>query len=181
MAKVNGVTFTWTGLQNIEQLLEQMPTLVARERVMIGAMKKAARPVVKQASQNYKIPRKSGSLAQAATAYRWKKGTKAKLGKYEVHIGPKRGNFTALRRWIAFYRRKVRPGTFTYGIRHAHLYEFGFRSRGRRVSGRHALERAGQAASRFVGPEMARVIGPEMQKEFRRNMRNLRKTVWGTP
>jgi hypothetical protein len=170
------VTFTFTGLQNVEAMLRAIPDIGARERVMIGAMKQAAKPIVRQAKIFYRAPSKSGSLSQAATVFRWKKGIKAKIGKYEVHIGPKRSNFTALRRWIAFYKRKVTPGTFTYGIRHAHLYEWGFRRGGRKVfTGTRALQRAGQAASALVAPAMAKSIGDEVRREVARSMRNPRK------
>jgi hypothetical protein len=169
--------FSIVGAKEVTELLEKaLPKLGSEAKVYQNAMKFAARKtVIPKAKSGYAGLGGSGSLAQAMSAYRWKKNE----SKYhfEVHTGPKRGNRNALNRYLAYWRKEVTPKNFRYGLRHAHLVEFGHRivRGGRtlgRVPGRHTLERAGNASQQTLPREFYLQWDKALQQEIKRVTRS---------
>jgi len=166
------ITNDWVGYKDLTKLVEQsLPKMGATPKIYYNGMKTAAqRTIIPRARGGFRALGKSGSLAQAMRAYRWKAAERK--FKFEVHTGPKRSMRNALIKYLAYWRKRVRPATFKYGIRHAHLVEFGHKIKGGgSVPGKHVLERAGAVGSLSFSREFFNSWDEVIQREVRRIMR----------
>lgn len=169
------VDIHWTGMEEVRKLIMRsfMGDFKTQKKVFLKAMWVGAQPVVKAAKANYNMGG-SGALASATKAYQWRNNTPLKRG---IRVGPKRSSTVALRKWITHYRRKIGPEVFNYGIRHAHLVEYGFhhvRSK-RNIPGKFPLTRAVNSAQSMIAPKIHSVIQSVIRKETQRIMKRARR------
>lgn len=146
----------------------------AQRESMLRAMWYGSLPTRDAAKAMYNSIGRSGSLATAMASYRWKDGSELGRG---IRVGPKRSSAVGLRKWILYYRRPINMNTFTYGIRHAHLVEFGFynvRAK-RRIPGQYIMQRAGARHAKVAGPRAASVIGEIMNREAAKELRRAKR------
>lgn len=165
------------GLQHLQKVLTEALPQRAQRKVMVRALKKAARPMVGAARDAYRGLGASGSLAQATSSWQRKKGTLRGETFASVEVGPRRSNRSALARYYAFYRKRTNPRTLMAGIRHGHLVEFGFQHRGgKKVAAKGilgaALERYGTQAVTSFGTFMAEEIEREAARQARQQSRS---------
>jgi hypothetical protein len=183
MSEIYEIKYESVGFVEFRHLLgKALPRMGNQPRVWANAMKKAAyKTVVPAAKSAYGGLKGSGSLRQAMRAYNWPKGYR-RGSFYPVHVGPKRGVKSALARYYAHYGDKVpTPSSVKYGIRHAHLVEWGHDIKNRkdgpvlgRVPGKRILETAFNASKGQVHKYFTANVDPEIKKEIQRVMR--RKT-----
>lgn len=172
--EVYGVVVDYNG--DFEKLIARdFPRIMARDnnRLWANAMKRAARKAVQPAVKTgYKLGG-SNALSMAVRTFQWKKGqAKTRLA---VHIGARRSVKKALVQWLAYYNKTPKPATFRYGIRHAHLVEWGHNIRNKkggpilgRVAGKNVLEKAFRQTKGRIAPEFQKAIQPTIRTEFRR-------------
>lgn len=118
------------GLKELDDLLNKTLPEAIRLEVMRASMHVAARPMVQEARARYRVGG-SDSLSLATRSWSVKRGrtgisTNARYSAV-VHFGPKRDNRTALTRYFRHYYpgRAIPQDLAGYGVRHAHLVEFG--------------------------------------------------------
>ena len=122
-----------------------------RRQVMNAAMKAAAKPTI--VSKAKILALRSGGSGSLAAAMNSRVMTMKKLKQHGVTagvwIGPVRKDPAAIAKYINHYwigrGKEINPSIFTYGLRHAHLVEFGHdivvggaKGRGGKVVGRAA-------------------------------------------
>lgn len=178
------VNFEFIGYKDFERVMKKsLLDIGSDEKIYTDSIKRAAqRTTIRAARANYRALGKSGSLATAMRAYRWKRDNGQY--KYVVHAGPKRSIASALLKYLAYWKKNPSPNTFKYGIRHAHLVEYGhktggFVGAGGRVPGKRILERSwAQSNSAFVrefraawGPIIDREVARQMRKRTRQKLR----------
>ena len=143
-----------TGFKEVGELIQQrfIGDPKSQKAAILKALWVGAQPMAQAAKSNYIAIQGSGATAASVRTYRWKNNTE--LGK-GIRVGPKRSIRTALYKWIFHYRRPISPGTFAYGLRHAHLVEFGFRhnfSGFRKIPGKYPLTKAKNSAKGRIAP-----------------------------
>jgi HK97 gp10 family phage protein len=113
------------GLKHLEDVLLRQIPAEARQGVMVGALKEAAKPIVAAAKQGYSALDGSGSLAIATSTWRSRRAERHGNHFASVEVGPRRSNRKALAAYYVYYGRKLTPRALNNGIRHAHLVEWG--------------------------------------------------------
>ncbi len=169
-------TIQWVGLDDWTEIMRKFARdFPTQKKIHLKALWVAAQPVVRDAKTRYKALGGSGALGQATAAYRWKRA-QAPL-KHVIHVGPKRSNHTAVRKWIFHYRRRVKPRTFEYGVRHGHLIEFGFRHvRSRRnIPGQKILAAAKRSSGNKVPIRYAQQLEEVARKMVASEVKRRRK------
>lgn len=116
------------GMREVTELfLKHLPAAAAK-RPMLRASHIAVEGTVGELRTAYLSHNKSGSLAHATRSWTARKRMSMKGGSEtfsSVQVGPKRSNFEAIAMYQQFYARPLTPRTFKYGLRHAHLVEWG--------------------------------------------------------
>lgn len=161
------VKANFRGFDSVNLLLGSTLKQAAQATVVAGAMKKSARPLVRQVRSMYKALGGSGSLAIATKAYR-KKGRNSTI----VHVGPVRGSAQALARYYAHYRPSASVRGFGSGLRHAHLVEWGAkRQKQGTMRGYRILERSWNATRAQVMADFQKIFAADVQKAILRRRR----------
>ena len=152
------------GLAHLVETLQLLSTQGQRQ-AMAGALRQAARPMVRQAKSAYRSLGGSGALAQSVAAWQRRKGLLRGETFASIEVGPKRSNRAAVAKYYAFYRKKARTKGLVSGIRHGHLVEFGFTHRGgASIGGRGILGAAFQANSQSAVQEFGRFLGQRIDR-----------------
>jgi len=152
----------------VEALRSTLPKAVG-DNVTAGALKRAARPMLRAQRAAYRRLGKSGSLAAAASVWRVKGRTRYGA---TIRIGPIRQSWKGAALYSAYYGRGV------IDIRHSHLVEKGtsFRttrkgaSRGQ-VEGKWIIRDAGRATVAECARIYKATVYGDMQKAIQRRAR----------
>lgn len=157
------------GLKHLEEALKAI-SLQAQRKVMSGALKDSARPMVRAAKSAYRGLGGSGALAQSMGAWQSRKRGRGSQTFVSIEVGPKRSNYAALARYYAYYRKgRGSAKGIRDGIRHGHLVEFGFQHRGgRAVGGRRILSGIVQQGGPAAVQEFGRFLGKRIEREAQR-------------
>jgi len=188
------VNFNITGGPEVARALRAAwPNKPKRQRqVLNAAIKAAAKPtILDKAKITAMFSAGSGSLSQAMNSrvmsLKFAREQGATAG---VWIGPVRKDPAAIAKYINHYwlgrGKKINPSIFTYGLRHAHLVEFGHdivvggaKGKGGKVVGRVSAKPFMRPALHAGAGSYKRLLVPTLKKKIlsavRREARRARK------
>lgn len=161
------------GLRHLEDVLLRQIPAEARQGVLAGALKEAAKPIIAAAKQGYDALDGSGSLSMAMGSWRSKRAERYGNTFASVEIGPRRSNRKALAAYYAYYGRKVTGKMLSRGLRHAHLVEWGTS----RTPARRVLTRAFDAQAPAAVKSFGTILGKRLDRAIARMGRQQRKGV----
>src|SRR3990172_1878100 len=159
------------GLKHLTEVLTRTIPAEARQGVIVGALKEAAKPIITTAKQGYRALDGSGSLAIATTVWRSRKAERYGQHFASVEVGPRRSNRKALAAYYAFYGRKPTPAMLKLGIRHAHLVEWGTR----RTGAKRVLTKAFDSNAQAAVKTFRQILGERIERAAARAGRQQRK------